>query len=199
MTVTGVDGRSAVLVAVRGRGWFASGADVRGVDEQTGLAVTADVTGWVRDVEVPELVGGLRTREGLEAALRRAVAAALVLHLVDNARQRMLTTEERERAGDLLAGRTTLAAPRVEPSPPVELPREPLTPRAHHVDERWGRRWTGTSREGEVRVVMTLLAGLDRLDADEHFLQTTSPEMLRHALREAFAEADRASGEELAR
>lgn len=199
MSVTGVEGRRAVLAAVRRRSWLASTAQVRGVDEQTGLAVTADVTGWVWDVEVPELVGELRTGVGLEAALRRAVAAASVGHLLDNARRRVLTTAERERACELLSGRTTLSAPRVEPSPPLQRPREPLTPRFHHTDERWGRRWSGASREGEVRVVMTVLTGLELLEVDETFLQTTSKELLRHALREAFAEVDRVSGEGLAR
>jgi hypothetical protein len=174
-------------------------ADARGGDAETGLAVTVDVTGWVVDVEVPERATALRTADGLEAALRRAIGSALLQHLLDNAEHKVLGHEERRRAADLLGGRATLTPRRVEPSPPVERPREPVSPPSYHSDERWRRRWTGTSRDGEVSVAMSAIAGLERLEADDEFLRTCSSQMLRHALREAFREADRACGEELSR
>lgn len=203
MTVGGVRERTAVLSPIRGKSWFVSTADARGLDEETGLAVTVDVTGWIIDVDVAEVPAALppelRGAEGLAAALRRAVGAAMFQHVLDNATQKVLTTEARQRAEDLLAGRATLTALRVEPSPPVVRPQEPVRPVAYHSDERWNRTWSGRSRDGEVLVVMSVIAGLERIEVDEEFIATTNAEMLRHALREAFHEADRASGEELTR
>lgn len=199
MTAMATADRAAVLVPVRGRAWFRTSEDVRGEDEVTGLAVTADVTGWVVDVEVPQPHPELRSAAGVESAVRRAIAVALVHHLAANARDRVLTGDERYDAGEILAGRARLEAAPVEPSPPIEAAREPQTPPAVHVDERWGRRWTGRSDRDELQVTMSLLAGFESLTADEDFLQTASAELLRYALREAFHAADRASGEELAR
>ena len=52
-----------------------------------------------------------------------------------------------------------------------------------------GRTATGRSREGEVVVVLGWVGGLRELHADEGFLRSTSPDLLRYALTEAFTAA----------
>ncbi len=46
-----------------------------------------------------------------------------------------------------------------------------------------------TAREGEVVVVLGWVGGLRELHADEGFLRSTSPDLLRYALTEAFTAA----------
>ncbi|WP_162599770.1 hypothetical protein [Nocardioides solisilvae] len=193
MPAVGMHARMDALRHLRGDSWFASTVDVEGADDETGLTLTVDATGWVVDVQVPEGGLGVSDAQGLELAVRRALDAAAAMHLLENSRLRTLSAMGRQRAADLLAGRTTLTPPRVEPSPPVEIPTHPVAPSGYATDERWGRRWTGVSRENEVRVTMSLLRGLEELAVDHAFLASADTTLLRHALREAFADAARRS------
>lgn len=195
---SGLDSRVSLLRQVRGDSWFATMDPSWGLDERTGLQVQADATGWVRDVRVENVPEELRSAAGLEAALRRALGSATLGHLAENARERRLTPDQRHHAQDLLAGRARVVAPRVTRVPRLlGRPTEPMMPRPHHTDERLTRRWVGRSRDGEIVVAMSVLAGLLRVDADPTFLQEVGAEMLRFALREAFDEirtSDRAEG-----
>lgn len=193
MPAAGMHARMDALRHLRGDSWFASTTDVEGADAVTGLEVTADATGWVVDVQLPEGGPGIADPDELTQAVRRALDAAAALHLLENSRTRTLSQAERDEAADLMAGRTTLVAPRVEPSPPTEIPPHPVAPSTHTTDERWGRRWTGVSREEEVHVTMSLVRGLEELVVDPAFLASADPSLLRHALREAFADAARRS------
>ncbi|MCW2834406.1 MAG: hypothetical protein JWN68_2359 [Nocardioides sp.] len=192
MTSTATESRIQHLTGLRDSTWFTSRAECRGVDESTGVAVTADVTGWVLEIDVPEISPSLRTGEGLESALRAALSAAMDIHRLDNAAQRTLTDEERARAQDHLAGRAQVRAPRVPRPAPLTIPTSPVQAVRHHADERLSRRWQGRSRDGEIEVLMSLSAGLEEMRADPAFLTTTDAETLRYALREAFRDAETA-------
>jgi hypothetical protein len=191
MSSTGLAVRVETQRPFRARAWFTTMADERGRDDRTGLEVDVDPTGWVTDVRLAEPSPELRSPEGLEAAVRRAVGEALLVHLARSASERTLTEAERQRARDLLDGRTRLDRPRVTRSPQLVRPAEPFTPPTYHADERLARQCVGSSQGGELRVTMSVLSGLVGLDADAEFLRTADADLLRHALREAFADAGR--------
>jgi hypothetical protein len=191
MSSTGLAVRVETQRPFRGRAWFTTMADERGRDDRTGLEVDVDPTGWVTEVRLVESGPELRTPEGLEAALRRAVGDAMLVHLARSAGEQRLTEAQHQRARDLLDGRAQLERPRVTRTPRLEPPTEPFTPTTYHADERLGRQCVGSSRGGELRVRMSVLSGLVSLDADADFLRTADADLLRHALREAFADAGR--------
>ena len=192
MSSTGLAVRVETQRPFRGRTWFATMADERGRDDRTGLEVDVDPTGWVTEVRLAEISPELRSPEGLEAALRRAVGDAMLVHLARSAGEQRLTEAQHQRARDLLDGRAQLERPRVTRGPRLERPTEPFTPPTYHPDERLGRQCVGTSRGGELRVTMSVLSGLVGLDAEADFLHSADADLVRHALREAFADAGRA-------
>src|SRR5690606_3202123 len=100
MPAEGMNARMDALRHLRGDSWFASTTDVEGADAVTGLEVTADATGWVVDVQLPEDGLDLTDPDELTQAVRRALDAAAALHLLENSRTRMLTRAEHERAAD---------------------------------------------------------------------------------------------------
>jgi hypothetical protein len=191
MSSTGLAVRVETQRPFRGRAWFSNMADERGRDDRTGLEVDVDPTGWVTEVRLVESGPELRTPEGLEAALRRAVGDAMLVHLARSAGEQRLTDAQHQRARDLLDGRAQLERPRVTRTPQLERPTEPFTPTTYHPDERLGRQCVATSRGGELRVTMSVLSGLVSLDAGTDFLRTAEADLLRHALREAFTDAGR--------
>jgi hypothetical protein len=193
MSSTGLAVRVETQRPFRGRAWFATTTDETGRDDRTALEVDVDPTGWVTDVRLAQSAPELRTPEGLDAALRRAVGDAMLVHLARSAGGQRLTEGEQARARDLLDGRAQLERPRVTRTPRLERPTEPLTPRAYHPDDRLSRQCVGSSRGGELRVTMSVLSGLVSVDADQDFLSTADADLLRHALREAFADAGRAA------
>jgi hypothetical protein len=195
MSSTGLAVRVETQRPFRGRAWFTTMADEHGRDDRTGLEVDVDPTGWLTEVRLAESAPELRSPEGLEAALRRAVGDAMLVHLARSAGERRLTEAEHQRARDLLDGRAQLERPRVTRTPRLERPTEPFAPPAYHSDERLDRQCVGSSRGGELRVTMSVLSGLVGLDADAAFLHTVDADLLRHALREAFADARRTAEE----
>ncbi len=191
MSSTGLAVRVETQRPFRGRTWFATMADERGRDDRTGLEVDVDPTGWVTEVRLAESSPELRTPEGLEGALRRAVGDAMLVHLARSAGEQRLTEAQHQRARDLLDGRAQLERPRVTRGARLERPTEPFTPSTYHPDERLGRQCVGSSQGGELRVTMSVLSGLVGLDSDAEFLRGADADLLRHALREAFADAGR--------
>lgn len=178
--------------------WFTSTEDSDGRDEASGLAVTVDVTGWPVDVTVPQPVPPqLRSPDGLVSALRTAIASAALEHRATVGARRVLTPERRELVEDLMSGRRQVEPHRMPPLVPVTVPDHPVDGRVAAQDQRDLRTWRGRSRAGEVEVALSLRTGLDRLEVDPAFLASTDAATLRHALREAFADADSTSTQEL--
>lgn len=175
---------------LRGREWFASRVPTSGRDERTGLEIEVDPTGWpVRVTRLDAVTEDLRTAQGLLAAVRRAVGAATLAHLAENARGRSLSDSELARGRDLMEGRRRLVPPRAYQAPPVRRPEEPVTLRSHGIDVRSDRVSSGVSRDGEVRVTLGWVDGLRSLEADPGFLARAREDLLRHALNEAFGAA----------
>ena len=126
---------------------------------------------------------------GLLRAVRRAVGGAALAHLAAVAHGRGLPPDRVAHGEELVAGRRRLTPPPTYRSPRLAPPRGPVHPRAWRADERWGRTATGRSHEGEVVVVLGWVGGLRELHADAGFLRSTSPDLLRYALTEAFTAA----------
>lgn len=178
--------------------WFDSTEDSEGRDEASGLAATVDVTGWPVDVTLPQPVPPqLRSPEGLASALRTAIASAALAHRATVGARRVLTPERRELVEDLMSGRRRIEPHRMPPLVPVTVPDHPVDGRVATQDQRDLRTWRGRSRDGEVVVALSLRTGLDHLEPDPSFLSATDAATLRHALREAFADADVTSAQEL--
>ncbi|GAA3685420.1 hypothetical protein GCM10022237_49850 [Nocardioides ginsengisoli] len=184
------DDRVALQREIRGTQWFVSADPTRGRDERTGLELEVDATGWpVRVIALDAMTVELRDAAGLRAALDRAIGAAVLAHLAASAEQRRLGDDELARGRELIEGRRRLVAPSAFRAGPLVPPDAPVQPRRAWRDERLDRRVTGASREGEVRIELGYVDGLRRLEADPRFLATAAADLARHALNEAFADA----------
>lgn len=189
-TSTTYDDRAAVQREVRGSGWFASQSPTTGRDESTGLELEVDATGWpLKVVRLDAVPTELRTAEGLRSALERAISAATLEHLVENARAKRLSESELARGRELIEGRRRLVPPPAFRAGPVTRPDGPVSVPRSLADERLGRVAVGVSREGEIRVELGWVDGLRALEADPRFLAEAPPDLLRHALNEAFGAA----------
>ena len=190
MQPTDLGDRVAAQRELRGASWFSDLAPTLGRDPESGLELEVDVTGWpTRVTRLDAVVDALRDEAGLLRAVRRAVGGAALAHLAAVAHGRGLPPDRVARGEELVAGRRRLTPPPTYRSPLLAPPRDPVHPRAWRADERWGRTATGRSREGEVVVVLGWVGGLRELHADEGFLRSTSPDLLRYALTEAFTAA----------
>ena len=199
MPAHGTEERVRRMADMRPDHWFSSTDDAVGRDEASGLGVTVDVTGWPVDVTVPQPVPPeLRTPDGLVSALRTAIASAALQHRARVGTHRVLSPERQVLVEDLMAGRRRIDPYRMPPIRPVTLPEHPIDGHVAAPDERDQRTWRGSSHELEVQVAMSLRTGLDRCEVDPDFLVSTDAATLRHALREAFADADSSSTQELA-
>lgn len=184
------DDRAALQREVRGSQWFVSEATTSGRDDRTGLELDVDATGWpVRVTKLASVPDQLRTVEALRSALDRATGAAVLAHLAANAERRNLSRTELERGRDLMEGRRKLVPPPAYRAEPLVPASQPVQPRGPQRDERLERVARGVSREGELRVELGWVDGLRRLEADPEFLRTADPDLIRHALNEAFTAA----------
>lgn len=198
----GARARMAVQRQVLSADAFADVEPTWGSDPTGSLELEVDATGWVTDVRVTTVAEELRTPQGLVAALRSAVSAAQLQHLARTAAARPASAEELARGRELEEGRRRLVAP-----PPYRHPRTSVEELRSEVgpggiapirpDERLSRRSVGRSKEGEVTVSLGWVEGLQSVEVDADWLRGTSAEMLRWALKEAFAaaqeEGDRAA------
>lgn len=161
-----------------------------GKDEAGALSLCVDATGWVTDVKLGETVEALRTPEGLRNAVRQAIADALMQHLMEG-----IAADAAEAPASPVVGQPTQV---VAPAPyrpertSVEQLREEveglaITPEP--LDERTHRRVVGRSREEEVAVVFGWIDGFRSLEVDADWLRQADADLLRYALREAFASA----------
>lgn len=185
-----LDQRLAAQRGLRSAAWFADLAPTTGRDPASGLELEVDVTGWpTRVTRLDTVSAELRDATGLLSALRRAIVAAALGHLAAVAATGDPSREQLARGEDLVAGRRRLVPRPAFRAAPVVRPDGPVDPLSRRVDERWGRTSTGRSREGEVEVDLAWVGGLRALRADPQFLRTTTPDLLRYALTEAFTAA----------
>ncbi|GEB13476.1 hypothetical protein SAMN05421671_3194 [Pimelobacter simplex] len=182
--------RAALQREIRGPQWFASEETTGGRDEHTGLEVEVDATGWpVRVGALTAVAPELRDAAGLRGALERAIGGAVLGHLARNAERRRLSPADLERGRELVEGRRRLVPPPYYRAAPLVAPDGPVQPRSAWRDDRLDRTVTGTSRDGELRIELGYVDGLRRLEADAQFLATAPADLLRHALNEAFTDA----------
>ncbi|MDP3893835.1 hypothetical protein [Nocardioides sp.] len=198
----GARARLAVQRQVLSDDAFADVEPTWGSDPTGSLELEVDATAWVTDVRVTAVAEELRTPTGLTAALRSAISAAQLQHLARTAAALPATPEELARGRELEEGRRKLVAP-----PPYRHPRTSVDELRAEVgpggiapirpDERLTRRSVGRSKEGEVTVVLGWVNGLQSVEVDAAWLRGASADMLRWALKEAFAaaqaEGDRAA------
>jgi len=159
-----------------------------GAEIRDAVALRIDATGWVTDVRVTRLDGELREVLTLVATLKAAYASAELTRLVTNANERGPLDLEAVRRGEaLLAGHRRIVPPRIAKPLPITRPQGPLTPRPRTLEVvSCDRVFLGTSRGEELWVGIRRTNGLAEIQVDQAWLGTTTPQMLRFALKEAF-------------
>jgi hypothetical protein len=159
------------------------GAEIRGA-----IAIRIDATGWVTDVRVSRLDDELREAATLTETLKSAYASAELTRLVTNANERGPIDQEAVRRGeDLMAGRRRIVAPKIAKPLPITRPQGQVTPRPRTLEIAGRDRvFHGASRKDELSVGIRRTNGLAELHIDAAWLRTTTPQMLRFALKEAF-------------
>ncbi len=77
--------------------------------------------------------------------------------------------------------------PKIAKPLPITRPQGPVTPRPRTLEVAGRDRvFHGTSRKGELTVGIRRTNGLAELDVDAAWLRTTTPQLLRFVLKEAF-------------
>lgn len=179
---------------LRGEDWMRTTQHTWGYDAETGIEVQVDAASWPVDFRIAEIPAEARTWSGLTEAVRRAISAATIAQLAENTEARGLTPEREQRARDALAGRYRLTAPRIPRRGPIRRPDVPVAGPTASAATRHRHRIEGSSRAGELRVEANSIYGMTRIVGDDEFLATCAPDLLRYALREAFADAGHAAG-----
>jgi hypothetical protein len=152
------------------------------------VALRIDATGWVTDVRVERLDDELREVPHFVRTVKEAYASAELTRLVTNAAERGPIDPEAVRRGeDLLAGRRRVRAPAIAKPLPITRPSGPVTPRPRTLEVAGSDRvFRGASRDDELWVGIRRTNGLAEIHVDPAWLRTTSPQMLRFAMKEAF-------------
>lgn len=164
--------------------------DTWGYDATEAVGLQIDPTAWVVDVKVTRVIDEMRSLDGLEKILRDAYSSAEIVRLVNCVAYAPDLEERAARGQELLDGKRTLKAPPRPPEPRIaiqtqvfEVPLRPL-----EVPDR-DRTFYGRSQQGEVTVGVRRGNGLVDITVDEAWLVRTDHQMLRFALKEAFAAA----------
>jgi hypothetical protein len=162
--------------------------DTWGAEIRQAVALRIDATGWVTDVRLIRLDSELREVPVLVQTLRAAYASAELTRLLTNAHERGPIDPAAVRRGrDLLAGRRRIVAPTIARPLPITRPQGPITPRLRTLEVAGRDRiFRGASRDDELWVGIRRTNGLAELHVDPAWLRTTTPQMLRFALKEAF-------------
>ena len=152
------------------------------------VALRIDATGWVTDVRIARLDDELREVPTLVRTMKDAYASAELTRLVTNAHERgPLDHEAVRRGAELLAGRRRIVAPTIAKPLPITRPSGPVTPRPRTLEIAGRDRvFRGASRDDELWVGIRRTNGLAEIHVDPAWLRTTSPQMLRFAMKEAF-------------
>lgn len=175
---------------LRGARWFLARDPATGRDARTGLEVEVDATGWPLRVTRLDLdQEGLRTPDGLRAAVVRAIGAAALAHLVQVGERAAPSEADLARGRELVEGRRRLVPRPTYQAPPVVRPEHPVRTAGSVRDERLDRTATGVSRGGEVHVELGWVDGLRVLRIDPDFLATATDDLVRYAVTEAFVSA----------
>lgn len=161
-----------------------------GYDATEAVGLQIDPTGWVVDTKVARINDEMRSPDGLEKIMRDAYSSAEIVRLVNCVAYAPDLKERAARGQELLDGKRQLKAPPMPPQPRIaiqtqvfEVPLRPL-----EVPDR-DRTFHGSSQQGEVTIGVRRGNGLVDLTVDEAWLVRTDHQMLRFALKEAFAAA----------